>query len=39
LENGESDDFTSHREVMYRRTLEAIELKNFPNLIIIDGGK
>lgn len=33
------DDFASHREVMVRRTLEGIEQDNFPDLIIIDGGK
>lgn len=33
------DDFASMREVLTRRTKEAIELKNWPNLIIIDGGK
>lgn len=33
------DDFASMREVLTRRTNEAIELKNWPNLIIIDGGK
>jgi excinuclease ABC subunit C len=39
LQDGEIDDFASHREVMKRRTMEGIELENFPNLIIIDGGK
>jgi excinuclease ABC subunit C len=33
------DDFASHKEVMFRRTLEWLELNNFPHLIIIDGGK
>jgi excinuclease ABC subunit C len=39
LEDGEIDDFASHREVMMRRTIEGIEQGNFPHLIIIDGGK
>ncbi len=39
LEKGEIDDFASHREVMYRRGLEAREQENLPHLIIIDGGK
>jgi excinuclease ABC subunit C len=39
LQDGEIDDFASHREVMKRRTMEGIEFGNFPNLIIIDGGK
>ncbi|MBX9809797.1 excinuclease ABC subunit UvrC [Candidatus Gracilibacteria bacterium] len=39
LEDGMIDDFASHREVMVRRTLEGIREKNFPHLIIIDGGK
>lgn len=39
LQDGEIDDFASHKEVMKRRTIEGIELGNFPNLIIIDGGK
>lgn len=33
------DDFASVREVIYRRTLEGIEQKNFPDMIVIDGGK
>ncbi|MBS9784056.1 hypothetical protein KGV55_01775, partial [Candidatus Gracilibacteria bacterium] len=39
LEKREIDDFASHREVMYRRGLEAREQENLPHLIIIDGGK
>lgn len=39
LSDGDIDDFASHKEVMIRRTLEALETKNFPHLIIIDGGK
>jgi len=39
LQDGDIDDFASHREVMMRRTLEWLELSNFPHLIIIDGGK
>lgn len=39
LSPGEIDDFASIREVLYRRTLEGIEQKNFPDMIIIDGGK
>lgn len=33
------DDFASHKEVAYRRTLEGLRENNFPDLIIIDGGK
>lgn len=39
LDDGDIDDFASHREVMVRRTIEWLEMKNFPHLIIIDGGK
>lgn len=39
LEPGMIDDFASIREVLYRRTLEGIEQGNFPDMIIIDGGK
>ncbi|MDD2694250.1 MAG: excinuclease ABC subunit UvrC [Candidatus Gracilibacteria bacterium] len=39
LKDGDIDDFASHREVMKRRTLEGLEMNNFPHLIIIDGGK
>ncbi len=39
LEDGDIDDFASHREVMMRRTIEGIEQGNFPHLIIIDWGK
>jgi excinuclease ABC subunit C len=39
LEDGDIDDFASHKEVMMRRTLEWLEHDNFPHLIIIDGGK
>lgn len=39
LIDGEIDDFASHCEVMFRRTLEWLEQENFPHLIIIDGGK
>lgn len=33
------DDFASHKEVMERRTIEGLTEWNFPNLILIDGGK
>lgn len=39
LADGDIDDFASHRDVMKRRTLEGLEMNNFPHLIIIDGGK
>ena len=39
LPDGKIDDFASHREVMVRRTLEGMELQNFPDLIIIEGWK
>jgi len=39
LSPGMIDDFASLREVLYRRTLEGIEQNNFPDMIIIDGGK
>jgi excinuclease ABC subunit C len=39
LEDGEIDDYASHREVMIRRTIEGLELNNLPHLIIIDWGK
>lgn len=39
LTDGVIDDFGSHREVMKRRTIEGLEFSNFPDLIIIDGGK
>lgn len=39
LSTGQIDDFASIREVIHRRTLEGIEQQNFPDLIIIDGGK
>lgn len=39
LQPGMIDDFASIREVLYRRTLEGIEQNNFPDMIIIDGGK
>lgn len=39
LSPGVIDDFASIREVLYRRTLEGIEQNNFPDMIIIDGGK
>ncbi len=39
LAPGMIDDFASLREVLYRRTLEGIEQNNFPDMIIIDGGK
>ncbi len=35
----EIDDYASHREVMFRRTLEWLKEGNFPNLILIDGWK
>lgn len=39
LSPGKIDDFASIREVLYRRTLEGIEQNNFPDMIVIDGGK
>jgi len=39
LSPGQIDDFASIREVLYRRTLEGIEQNNFPDMIVIDGGK
>lgn len=39
LAPGRIDDFGAIREVIHRRTLEGIEQNNFPDLIIIDGGK
>ena len=39
LQDGDIDDYASHREVMVRRTLEWLQESNFPHLIIIDGGK
>lgn len=39
LETGKIDDFASHKEVAMRRTIEGILQNNFPDLIIIDGGK
>jgi excinuclease ABC subunit C len=39
LQDGDIDDYASHREVMLRRTIEWIAQDNFPHLIIIDGGK
>lgn len=39
LQDGDIDDFASHREVMMRRTLEWLGQDNFPHLIIIDWGK
>lgn len=39
LADGVIDDYQSHREVSYRRTLEGVEKDNFPTLIVIDGGK
>lgn len=39
LQPGMIDDFASIREVLYRRTLEGFEQNNFPDMIIIDGGK
>lgn len=39
LQPGMIDDFASIREVLYRRTLEGIEQNNFPDMIVIDGGK
>lgn len=39
LSDGEIDDFASLREVLYRRTLEGFEAKNFPTMLVIDGGK
>ncbi|MDD2566093.1 MAG: excinuclease ABC subunit UvrC [Candidatus Gracilibacteria bacterium] len=37
--SGEINDFKSMEEIMERRTLEGLKLNNFPDLIIIDGGK
>lgn len=39
LQSGDIDDFASHKEVMIRRTIEWVAEENFPDLIIIDGGK
>ncbi len=39
LEEDKIDDFESMREIMERRTLEGLREKNFPTLILIDGGK
>lgn len=39
LKPGMIDDFASIREVLYRRTLEGLEQNNFPDMIVIDGGK
>jgi excinuclease ABC subunit C len=39
IATGEIDDFASHREVMMRRTMEGLAENNFPDLVIIDGGK
>ncbi len=36
---GKIDDFASMREVMRRRMIEGNKEKNFPHLIVIDGGK
>ncbi len=39
VSTGEVDDFKSIKEVIYRRSLEAIEKNNWPDLFIIDWGK
>lgn len=39
LEQGKIDDFNSMREIITRRISELKKLKNFPDLIVIDGGK
>ncbi len=39
ISNWEIDDFKSIKEVIYRRSLEAIEKSNFPDLFIIDWWK
>lgn len=39
LDNQKIDDFASMREVMERRCLELKEHNNYPDLLIIDGGK
>lgn len=39
IEQWEIDDFKSMNEILGRRTLEAIEHNNWPDLIIIDGWK
>jgi excinuclease ABC subunit C len=39
LQDGDIDDYASHREVMIRRTIEWVEQDNFPHLVIIDWGK
>lgn len=39
IPTGKIDDFASMREVMRRRMIEGVKEQNFPNLIIIDGGK
>jgi excinuclease ABC subunit C len=38
LENGKPDDFKSMKEVIFRR-LKRLNTDNYPDLIIIDGGK
>ena len=39
LEQGKIDDFNSMREIITRRIAELQKLQNFPDLIVIDGGK
>ena len=39
LSEGKIDDFASMREVLSRRAREGLETKNFPSLLLIDGGK
>lgn len=39
LEQWKIDDFHSMREIMTRRIAELQKLQNFPDLIVIDGGK
>lgn len=39
IKSWEVDDFKSMQEILERRTLEAIKLNNWPDLIVIDWGK
>lgn len=39
LDQGKIDDFWSMEEIMIRRIAELEKIKNYPDLIVIDGGK
>jgi excinuclease ABC subunit C len=39
LSEGKIDDFHSMKEIMSRRILELEKLENYPDLLVIDGGK